>query len=121
MVNGSGRSFATRSRIEKNDPAAMNSAKHMRHKWRARRGPPRGTPDRMTRASPIAADVRMAAMKKNIRNGTPLRTRPGLFKASMPAAMSPSARPTATISAATLKPRVHGVAGRTVVSAVPTK
>ena len=30
LVNGSGRIFATRSRIEKNDPAAMNSAKHMR-------------------------------------------------------------------------------------------
>jgi hypothetical protein len=32
-------------RIEKNDPAAMNSAKHIRHRWRARRGPPRGTPN----------------------------------------------------------------------------
>src|SRR5437868_1085473 len=39
VVNGSGRIFATRSRIEKNDPAAMNSAKHIRHKCRARRGP----------------------------------------------------------------------------------
>lgn len=32
VVNGSGRIVATRDRIEKNDPAAMNSAKHIRHK-----------------------------------------------------------------------------------------
>src|SRR3954452_24411886 len=42
LVNGSGKILATRSRIENNDPAAMNSAKHMRHKCRARREPPRG-------------------------------------------------------------------------------
>lgn len=32
VVKGSGRIFATRSRIEKNDPAAMNSAKHIRQR-----------------------------------------------------------------------------------------
>jgi len=40
------------------------------------------------------------AMKKSITNGTPLRTRPGLLKASMPAEMSRARSPTATISAA---------------------
>jgi len=41
VVKGSGRILATRVWIEKNDPAAMNSPKHMRHRCRASRGPPR--------------------------------------------------------------------------------
>ncbi len=82
VVNGSGRIFATRSRIEKNDPAAMKSAKHIRHRWRARRGPPRGMPNRMMRTSPAAARIMTVAMKKSIRNVRAPRTR-----ASPPAAM----------------------------------
>ena len=78
-----GRIVATRSRIEKNDPAAMNSAKHMRHRWRARRGPPRGMPKRMMRTSPAAAMTNTAAMINDItpavRNGTPFESRPGVL------------------------------------------
>jgi hypothetical protein len=76
VVNGSGRIFASRSRIEKNDQAAINNAKQIRHRWRARRGPRRGRPNRMTRTSPAAATSNTVAMMKDIipivRNGTPL-------------------------------------------------
>jgi hypothetical protein len=121
VVNGSGSSFATRSRIEKNDPAAMNSAKHILHRWRARRGPPRRTPNRMMRTSPIAASVMTVATKNCMKNGTPERTRPGRLKVTAPATNETSANPNANPSAATLMRRVHGDAGRTVVSAVATK
>src|SRR5579859_1626754 len=84
VVNGWGRIFATRARMEKNDPAAMNSAKHIRHRWRARRGPPRGMPNRMMRTSPVAARMKTVARKKYIGNGTPLRKPPGRLKAFTP-------------------------------------
>ena len=107
--------------MEKNDPAAMNSAKHIRHKCRARRGPPRGMPNRIMRTSPVAARIITPAMKKSIMKGTPLSKPRGLLKAFTPPAMSTSASPTATINAATLLRRVHDDTGRTVVSAVLTK
>src|SRR5207244_5634825 len=50
----------------------MTSAKHIRHKCRASRGPPRGTPNLMMRTSPVAARIITPAMKKCITNGTPL-------------------------------------------------
>src|SRR6266436_5600210 len=53
--NGSGRILATRSRIEKNDPAAMNRPKHMRQRCRLSLAAPRGAPNRMMRRSPTKA------------------------------------------------------------------
>src|SRR2546423_1790335 len=80
---------------------------------------PRATPDRIMRTSPVAAMIKTVARKKNIGNGTPLRKPRGLLKAFTPPATSTSASPIATVSAATLIPRVHDDMGRTVVSAVP--
>src|SRR5215813_12586016 len=85
----------------------MNSPKHIRHKWRARRGPPRGRPNLIMRTSPVAARIITPAMKKCITNGTPLSKPRGRLKAFTPPAMSTSASPTATVSAATLLQRVH--------------
>jgi hypothetical protein len=95
--NGSGRTLATRSRIEENDPAAMNSSKHIRHRWRVRRGPPRGTPNRMMRTSPIAAMIVTAARKENIGCGSSRYRQAAAVRASasrdiLPASLKGTAR-----------------------------
>ena len=64
-MNGSGRIFATRSRIEKKDPAAMKRAKHIRHKWRARRGPPRGTPNEIIQK--VYRDTKVALQSSRLK------------------------------------------------------
>lgn len=64
VVNGSGRTLATRERTEKNDPAAINSAKHMRHKCRASRGAPRKAPDRSMRKSTSGGQGRHSREKE---------------------------------------------------------
>jgi hypothetical protein len=60
-------------------------------------------------------------MKKCIRNGTPSRTCPGRFQASIPARIPKIPSPNGSVSATRSMPRVHGDAGRTVVNAVTTK
>src|SRR5881275_743533 len=70
--NGSGRILATRSRIEKNDPAAMNRPKHMRQRCRLSFAAPRGAPNRMMRRSPTKASAQIVAKKNSIAAGTPL-------------------------------------------------
>jgi hypothetical protein len=121
VVNGSGRIFATRAWIEKKDPAAINSAKHIRHRCRASRAPPRSGPDRITRTSPAAANAMTVPMKKSMKNGTPFSRPLGLANALNPLSIEPRASATATASAPTFTQRVHAETRRTVVSAVTTK
>jgi len=99
VVNGSGRIFATRARTEKNDPAAMNSAKHIRHRWRARRGLPRGMPNRKMRTSHSRRQIRMVARKKVHQERDAVEKTRGLLKAfTAPPMMLKSASPAASVT-----------------------
>jgi len=60
----------------KNDIAAMNSAKHIRHKCLASRDAPTRAPVRSSRRSPAVANSPTMPNKKKGKGGIPFRTPP---------------------------------------------
>ena len=99
----------------KNDPAAMNSPKHIRQRCRAMRFTPKTPPRRSTRTSPAAASRQMEPMKKLIPTGTPFCEVAPLRSTSIPFAQvkMPSVR---GISSATQSIRLVSPSLRLAVS-----